>query len=124
MSKNITEPLLVPDDNRFVMFPIKHNDIWEMYKKQIDCFWRAEEVDLSKDLGDWSRLNEDEQYFISMVLAFFAASDGIVMENLAQRFGCPNECKDASSVIFEKYFFIIKIRKGFVNTIHSIVMSF
>jgi ribonucleoside-diphosphate reductase subunit M2 len=57
-----------------------------MYKKQVDCFWRAEEVDLSKDLGDWSRLNEDEQYFISMVLAFFAASDGIVMENLATRF--------------------------------------
>jgi len=68
------------------MFPIRHNDIWKMYKKQVDCFWRAEEIDLSKDLGDWAKLSHDEQYFISMVLAFFAASDGIVMENLATRF--------------------------------------
>ena len=80
------EPLLTPDDNRFVMFPIKYDDIWAMYKKQIDCFWRAEEIDLSKDLTDWAKLNADEQQFISMILAFFAASDGIVLENLAQRF--------------------------------------
>jgi len=80
------EPLLIPDDNRFVMFPIKYDDIWAMYKKQIDCFWRAEEIDLSKDLADWAKLSADEQHFISMVLAFFAASDGIVLENLAQRF--------------------------------------
>ncbi len=86
MSKNNTEPLLVPDDNRFVMFPIKHNDIWEMYKKQIDCFWRAEEIDLSKDSTHWESLNDDERHFISMILAFFAASDGIVLENLASRF--------------------------------------
>ncbi len=86
MSKNNTEPLLSPDDNRFVMFPIKHNDIWEMYKKQIDCFWRAEEIDLSKDSTQWESLNADEKHFISMILAFFAASDGIVLENLASRF--------------------------------------
>jgi ribonucleoside-diphosphate reductase subunit M2 len=86
MSKNNTEPLLVPDDNRFVMFPIKHNDIWEMYKKQIDCFWRAEEIDLTKDSTHWDSLNADERRFISMILAFFAASDGIVLENLASRF--------------------------------------
>jgi len=86
MSKNNTEPLLAPDDNRFVMFPIKHNDIWEMYKKQIDCFWRAEEIDLSKDSTHWETLNADERHFISMILAFFAASDGIVLENLASRF--------------------------------------
>lgn len=86
MSKNNTEPLLAPDDNRFVMFPIKHNDIWEMYKKQIDCFWRAEEIDLSKDSTHWDTLNADEKHFISMILAFFAASDGIVLENLASRF--------------------------------------
>ena len=86
MSKNTTEPLLVPDDNRFVMFPIKHNDIWEMYKKQIDCFWRAEEIDLSKDSTHWDTLSADEKHFISMILAFFAASDGIVLENLASRF--------------------------------------
>jgi ribonucleoside-diphosphate reductase subunit M2 len=80
------EPLLKPDDNRFVMFPIKHQDIWEMYKKQMDCFWRAEEINLAQDLGDWEKLSPDEKHFISMVLAFFAASDGLVLENLASRF--------------------------------------
>jgi ribonucleoside-diphosphate reductase subunit M2 len=86
MSKISTEPLLAPDDNRFVMFPIKYEDIWEMYKKQVDCFWRPEEIDLSKDLTHWDTLNDDEKYFISMILAFFAGSDGIVLENLASRF--------------------------------------
>jgi ribonucleoside-diphosphate reductase subunit M2 len=86
MSKNQIEPLLSPDDNRFVMFPIKYDDIWQMYKKQVDCFWRAEEIDLTKDLVNWESLNGDEKYFISMILAFFAASDGIVLENLATRF--------------------------------------
>jgi ribonucleoside-diphosphate reductase subunit M2 len=86
MSKINSEPLLTPNDKRFVMFPIEHDDIWKMYKKQIDCFWRAEEIDLTKDLTDWNRLEKDEQYFISMILAFFAASDGIVLENLATRF--------------------------------------
>ena len=86
MSRNSSEFLLTPDDNRFVMFPIKCNDIWKMYKKQMDCFWRAEEIDLSKDMNDWDSLNNDEKYFISMILAFFAASDGIVVENLASRF--------------------------------------
>jgi len=86
MSKTLTEPLLAPDDNRFVTFPIKYNDIWDMYKKQVECFWRAEEIDLTKDLVNWESLNRDEKYFISMILAFFAASDGIVLENLASRF--------------------------------------
>jgi ribonucleoside-diphosphate reductase subunit M2 len=86
MSKTIIEPLLAPDDNRFVMFPIRYDDIWQMYKKQIDCFWRPEEIDLTKDLAHWDALNKDEQYYISMILAFFSASDGIVLENLAQRF--------------------------------------
>jgi ribonucleoside-diphosphate reductase subunit M2 len=82
----VVEPLLEEDQNRFVLFPIKDNAIWAMYKKQVDCFWRAEEVDLSKDIAHWNSLQHDERYFISMILAFFAASDGIVMENLAQRF--------------------------------------
>ena len=86
MSKNVSEPLLQPDDNRFVMFPIKYDDIWEMYKKQVDCFWRAEEIDLTKDLNHWDSLTSDEKYFLSMILAFFAASDGIVLENLGLRF--------------------------------------
>jgi ribonucleoside-diphosphate reductase subunit M2 len=86
MSKNVLEPLLTPDDKRFVMFPIQDEKIWAMYKKQVDCFWRAEEIDLTKDVAHWDGLATDEQMFISMILAFFAASDGIVLENLALRF--------------------------------------
>ena len=82
-----TEPLLKQNDSRYVMFPIQDDSIWKMYKKQVDCFWRAEEIDFSKDLPDWiHKLNTDERHFISMILAFFAASDGIVLENLAMRF--------------------------------------
>jgi ribonucleoside-diphosphate reductase subunit M2 len=86
MSKIQTELLLKEDDNRYVMFPIQDQDIWQMYKKQVDCFWRAEEIDLSKDLTHWETLDQKEKYFVSMILAFFAASDGIVLENLAMRF--------------------------------------
>jgi ribonucleotide reductase beta subunit family protein with ferritin-like domain len=86
MNKQNMETLLIPDDSRYVMFPIKYDDIWQMYKKQVDCFWRPEEIDLTKDTKDWDTLNNDEKHFISMILAFFAASDGIVMENLALRF--------------------------------------
>ena len=86
MSRNNIEPLLTEDDNRYVMFPIKDDSIWKMYKKQMDCFWRAEEIDLSKDLTDWEGLNDNERFFIKMILAFFAASDGIVLENLGLRF--------------------------------------
>lgn len=86
----IAEPskslLLTKTTDRYVMFPIKDNDIWKMYKKQVDCFWRAEEIDLTRDMEDWAKLNEDEKHFITMILAFFAASDGIVLENLAGRF--------------------------------------
>ena len=80
------EPLLKPDDNRYVMFPIKYDDIWKMYKKSVDSFWVPQEVDLSKDITDWISLSSDERNFIKMVLAFFAASDGLVLENLASRF--------------------------------------
>lgn len=86
MSSKMSEPLLESTDERYVMFPLQYADIWELYKKQVDCFWRAEEVDLSKDLTDWAKLTPDEKHFITMVLAFFAASDGIVLENLALRF--------------------------------------
>ena len=83
----IKDPLITQNNSRYVMFPIQDNDIWKMYKKQVDCFWRTEEIDFSKDFNDWNdKLNTDERYFISMVLAFFAASDGIVTENLALRF--------------------------------------
>nr|UZT28860.1 ribonucleoside-diphosphate reductase smallsubunit [Nucleocytoviricota sp.]UZT29203.1 hypothetical protein [Nucleocytoviricota sp.] len=86
MSKQFVEPLLQEDDNRYVMFPIKYQTIWEMYKKQEFSFWRAEEVDLSKDKKFWEQLSSEEQHFIKMILAFFAASDGIVLENIATRF--------------------------------------
>ena len=80
------EPILKEDLNRFVMFPIKDPEIWALYKKMVDCFWRAEEIDFSRDLTHWETLSSDEKYFIKMVLAFFAASDGIVIENLGMRF--------------------------------------
>jgi len=86
MSKIINEPLLQEDGSRYVMFPLQDQDIWQMYKKQVECFWRAEEIDLSKDTAHWESLTNQERYFISMILAFFAASDGIVLENLAARF--------------------------------------
>lgn len=83
----VEEPILKENPNRFVLFPIQHNDIWEMYKKQEASIWTAEELDLSPDLVDWeSKLNDDERFFIKHVLAFFAASDGIVNENLAENF--------------------------------------
>merc|ERR1712019_270550 len=88
MSINFNEePLLKDNPNRFVILPIQYDDIWRMYKKAQASFWTAEEVDLEKDLKDWNeKLKEDERYFISHVLAFFAASDGIVNENLVERF--------------------------------------
>ena len=81
------EPILIENKDRFVLFPIKHKDIWEMYKKAEASFWTAEEIDLNPDLQDWeNKLNDDEKHFIKHVLAFFAASDGIVNENLAINF--------------------------------------
>ena len=86
MSKSLNEPLLTENPNRYVMFPLQDQEIWQHYKKMEDCFWRTEEIDLSKDLTHWNKLNENEKHFIKMILAFFAASDGIVLENLGQRF--------------------------------------
>jgi ribonucleoside-diphosphate reductase beta chain len=80
------EPILKENKNRFVLFPIQHADIWEFYKKSEASFWTAEEIDLQQDLTDWETLTDNERHFISHVLAFFAASDGIVNENLAENF--------------------------------------
>ncbi|WP_088340139.1 ribonucleotide-diphosphate reductase subunit beta [Robiginitalea sediminis] len=81
------EPILKENKDRFVLFPIERHDIWDWYKKQEACFWTAEEIDLQQDLTDWNnKLNDDERYFIKHILAFFAASDGIVNENLAENF--------------------------------------
>ena len=80
------EPLLSANDDRFVIFPIDHHDLWKKYKNHIAVFWTPEEIDLSKDMKDWERLNDKERHFIKNILGFFAGSDGIVMENLATRF--------------------------------------
>lgn len=80
------EPLLQENPQRFVLFPIQNEQIWEMYKKHVASFWTAEEVDLSSDLNDWESLNDNERHFIKHVLAFFAASDGIVLENITEKF--------------------------------------
>ena len=92
------ERLLNTDNNKYTFFPIEYDDVYALYKKQIDCFWRTEEVDLSRDLKDWGTLTDDEKHFISMVLAFFSSSDGIVMENLACRF--MNDVKVAEARAF------------------------
>lgn len=114
MSKAFVEPLLKEDDNRYVMFPIKDKEIWQMYKKQEDLFWRAEEIDLSKDMKHWDNLNPDEKHFISMILAFFAASDGIVLENLGMRFMSEIQLAEARA------FYGLQIT---MENIHSITYS-
>jgi ribonucleoside-diphosphate reductase subunit M2 len=114
MSKSTQEPLLMEDENRYVMFPIRDQDIWKMYKKQEDLFWRVEEVDLSKDTKDWQKLSPDEKHFISMILAFFASSDGIVLENLAIRFMGEVQLSEARA------FYGLQIA---MENIHSIMYS-
>lgn len=104
------EPILQENKNRFVLFPIQHHDIWEFYKKAEASFWTAEEIDLSQDLKDWARLNDGERHFISHVLAFFAASDGIVNENLAENFVAEVQYTEA------KFFYGFQIA---VENIHS-----
>lgn len=84
---SLPEPILQENANRFVIFPIEQHEIWDMYKKQQACIWTAEEIDLSADIDDWrNKLNDSERHFVKHVLAFFAASDGIVNENLAENF--------------------------------------
>lgn len=114
MSKIANEYLLKEDHNRFVMFPIKDKSIWDMYKKAEDSFWRVEEVDLSKDIDHWNSLEYSEKYFISMILAFFAASDGIVLENLGLRFMIDVQLAEA------KAFYGFQIA---MENIHSIMYS-
>jgi ribonucleoside-diphosphate reductase beta chain len=104
------EPILQENKNRFVLFPIQHHDIWEFYKKAEASFWTAEEIDLGQDLKDWERLNDGEKHFISHVLAFFAASDGIVNENLAENFVAEVQYTEA------KFFYGFQIA---VENIHS-----
>ena len=104
------EPMLNEEENRYVIFPIKHDSFWGMYKRAEANFWTAEELDLSKDLMDWNKLNTNEQFFIKNILAFFAASDGIVNENLVERF-----CQEVK-VLEAKFFYGFQIA---MENIHS-----
>merc|ERR1712070_998913 len=90
-----SDPLLMENPRRWVMFPIQYPAVWEMYKKHEASFWTAEEIDLSQDIKDWEKLTDSEQHFIKHVLAFFAASDGIVLENLASQFSCEVQIPEA-----------------------------
>tara|TARA_B100000482_G_scaffold191764_1_gene177726 strand:+ start:934 stop:1926 length:993 start_codon:yes stop_codon:yes gene_type:complete len=107
--KNV-EPILQENADRFVLFPIEHDDIWQYYKKAEASFWTAEEIDLSQDLKDWGELNDGERHFIKHVLAFFAASDGIVNENLAEHFVSDVQYTEA------KFFYGFQIA---IENIHS-----
>ena len=105
------EPLLQKNNNRYVIFPIKHNDIWKSYKNAVSTFWSPEELDLNKDRTQWEeKLSDDERYFIKNILAFFAGSDGIVMENLAQRF--MNDTDISEIISFYSY-------QMFIENIHG-----
>jgi len=96
--KDEEEPILKLNPRRFVLFPIQYHEVWQMYKKAEASFWTAEEVDLSKDTADWERLTNDERHFVSHVLAFFAASDGIVNENLVELFSQEVQIPEAKYV--------------------------
>ncbi len=112
-SKNI-EPLLQEHGNRYVLFPVEYEDVYEMYKKATDSFWRVDEVDLSKDMKSWNTLSNEEKHFIKMILAFFAASDGIVLENLGTRFMSDVQVSEARA------FYAFQIA---METVHSEMYS-
>lgn len=114
ISEKLPEPLLLPDDERYVMFPIKYPDIWDMYKRSIDSFWHTGEISLAQDLNDWEKLTNNEQNFIKMILAFFSSSDAVVTDNLGTRF--MNEVQPSEARAF--YGFQIAI-----ETIHSEMYS-
>jgi len=109
-SMNTKELLLSEEENRYVIFPIKQEPIWHMYKKAMSSFWTPEEIDLSKDMDDFTKLKDEEQHFIKNVLAFFAASDGIVNENLVERF-----CNEVQ-ILEAKFFYGFQVA---IENIHS-----
>ena len=110
----VQEKILQDNPNRFVIFPIEHNDIWEFYKMHQAAFWTAEEIDLTGDIRDWNNLSENEQYFVKNILSFFAASDGIVNENLAENFYKEVQYPEA------KFFYGFQIA---MENIHSLMYS-
>ena len=114
LSNDDDEPILSESAGRYTLFPIKYDDMYQMYKRQVDSFWRPEEVDLSRDLNDWASLSDDERHFIGMTLAFFAGSDGIVMENISTRF--LNDVKPAEARAFYSF-------QSAMESIHSEMYS-
>jgi len=117
------EPLLIPDDSRFVVLPVKHHNLYQMYKKAVACFWTAEEVDLSKDLADWGKMSADEKHFISLILAFFACMDGLINENLAIRFF--NEVQNSEARLFYGFQMAIEgiHQEVYANLIDTYIMD-
>lgn len=114
VEESLEEVILRENPNRFVIFPIEHDDIWEFYKQHQAAFWTAEEIDLTNDIRDWENLSENEKYFIKNILSFFAASDGIVNENLAQNFYKEVQYPEA------KFFYGFQIA---MENIHSLMYS-
>ena len=131
------EPILMENKQRFVLFPIQNNEIWKMYKKHMASFWTAEEIDMSYDMVDWKKLNKDEQHFIKWVLAFFAASDGIVLENINENFITAVQLPEARcfygfqammenvhsetySLLIDTYIKDVKEKKKLLNAIETI----
>ncbi|VDP15385.1 unnamed protein product [Heligmosomoides polygyrus] len=110
----LDEPLLAENPHRFVIFPLTHHDIWAFYKKAVASFWTVEEVDLAKDMADWEKMTDAERFFVSRVLAFFAASDGIVNENLVERFSNEVQVPEA------RFFYGFQIA---IENIHSEMYS-
>jgi ribonucleoside-diphosphate reductase beta chain len=110
IKENVQEPLLIENGSRHVIFPIKYDNIWDMYKKHVSTYWTVEEIDFSKDTKDWEKLNDNEKHFIKNILAFFAASDGIVNENLVHRF--MKEIKIPEALAFYSF-------QNAIETIHS-----
>ena len=110
------EVLLRANPQRFVLFPIKYDRIWSMYKKHVAAFWQPSEIDLAHDAKDWAKLTDDERFFIKMVLGFFAASDGIVMENLAQRFLVDVQLPEARAFYAVQLFMENIHRSGLTNS--------
>ena len=104
------DPLVDSEDNRYVLFPIKYDEIWQIYKKAVATFWTVEEINFGGDMEHWAKLNDNEKHFIKHVLAFFAGTDGIVMENLAQRFMSEIKIPEA------KNFYAYQI---FIEGVHS-----
>ena len=114
MSEIQQEEILKENPNRFTIFPIKYNDLWEFYQQHLACFWTSGDIDFEADREDWDNLNEDEKYFILNVLAFFAGSDGIVLENLMGNFAMEVQVPEARA------FYAVQ---GAIETIHSEVYS-